>query len=182
MPLEKISDEELMIQVANHEMPAFQEITIRHQQRALSVAYKLLGNWHNAEDIAQDAFLKIYSAASSYKPQAKFTTWFYRIVVNSCYDHMRKRSNSTVNLDALGEIAVSGNEMHPVEKEEIAASVQQAIAKLNDRQRTVLILHRYERLTHAQISEVTGWTTSAVESLLVRAYRKLRKSLKYLVE
>ena len=182
MPLKKISDEELMIQVANHEMPAFQEIIIRHQQRALSIAYKLLGNWHSAEDIAQDAFLKIYSAASSYKPQAKFTTWLYRIIVNSCYDHMRKRSNSTVNIDALREVADHENETHPVEKEEIAASVRQAIARLNDRQRTVLILHRYEQLTHAQISEVTGWTTSAVESLLVRAYKKLRKSLKYLVE
>ena len=178
MPIEKISDEELMIQVANQEMSAFQEIITRHQQRALSIAYKLLGNWHSAEDIAQDAFIKIYSAASSYKPQAKFTTWLYRIVVNLCYDHMRKRNNSTVNLDALGEIAIHGNQTHPIEKEEITASVQQAIAELNERQRTVLILHRYEQLTHAQISEVTGWTTSAVESLLVRAYKKLRKSLK----
>jgi RNA polymerase sigma-70 factor (ECF subfamily) len=74
MSLEKKSDEELMIQIASQEMSAFQEIITRHQQRALAIAYKLLGNWHSAEDVAQDTFIKIYSAAGNYKPQAKFTT------------------------------------------------------------------------------------------------------------
>jgi RNA polymerase sigma-70 factor (ECF subfamily) len=170
-------DSELMARLASGEMSALGELACRHQTRVLELAFRTLGAWDLAEDVAQETFLRVYRAAKRYQHTAKFTTWLYRIVINLCLDEQRKRAKAGTPLEPeLYEQRPASNH-NATEKEEIAAMVRTAIQGLPERQRLAVILHRYDGLNHAEISEATGWTQSAVESLLVRAYANLRTKL-----
>ena len=171
------SDTELMARLARGDVSAIGELAHRHQGRVLELAFRTLGHWDLAEDIAQETFLRVYRAAKTYQPQAKFTTWLYRIVVNLCLDEQRRRAKAAVPLEAVAPDGLPAPEANPAEKKELAASVRAAIQELPERQRLAVVLHRYDGLSHTEISEVTGWSESAVESLLVRAYANLREKL-----
>lgn len=178
MENESPSDVELMARVGLEDRAALGLLAQRHRVRILSLAYRLLGDWHEAEDVAQETLLRVRQAARGYEPQAKFTTWLYRIVHNLTTDRHRRAGRTPLPLEAVQDVeAEDPSQNSPVERAELAQAVQQAIARLPDRQRRVVILHRYEGLSHSEIGEVTGWSRSAVESLLVRAYENLRKNL-----
>ena len=85
------SDEELMLSAAGGDMEAFGELVLRHQDRAWRTAYHYVGNRADAEELAQEAFLRILDAAASYRSSARFTTYLYRVVANLCLDHRRKK-------------------------------------------------------------------------------------------
>ena len=171
------SDAELMARLGRGDLAALGALAERHQNRVLSLAYRLLGDWHKAEDITQETFLRLRQAARNYEPQARFTTWLYRIVHNLSVDQRRKAVRDPISLDAMQTEREDPGEADSPEKHELAQRVQDAVGELSERQRRAIILHRYEGLSHAEISEVTGWSKSAVESLLVRAYENLRKKL-----
>lgn len=171
------SDAELMVHLAQGQVSALGQLARRHQRRVLELAFRTLGDWDLAEDIAQETFLRIYRAARRYRPQAQFTTWLYRIVVNLCLDEQRKRAKAAARLESAPPAEWPTSETSPTEKKELAELVKAAVQELPERQRLAVILHRYDGLSHAQISEVTGWSQSAVESLLVRAYANLRGKL-----
>ena len=175
---ESSSDAELMARVGRDDMTALGLLAQRHRGRVLSLAYRLLGDWHRAEDVAQETFLRVRRAAGGYEPQAEFTTWLYRIVHNLSMDQHRRVARTPLPLEAIQEPQMEDSSRTDlVEKAELAQLVQKAVAQLPDRQRRVVILHRHEGLSHVEISDVTGWSKSAVESLLVRAYENLRKNL-----
>lgn len=171
------NDSELMARLAKGNMSALGELARRHQTRVLELAFRTLGTWDLAEDVAQETFLRVYRAAKHYKPTAKFTTWLYRIVINLCLDEKRKRSKAGAPLEPelCEQLPATNNDT--TEQQETAAIVRAAVYALPERQRVAVLLHRYHGLNHAEISEVTGWTRSAVESLLVRAYANLRAKL-----
>lgn len=171
------NDAELMAHLAKGEVSALGELARRHQDRVLEIAFRTLGHWDQAEDVAQETFLRVYRAAKNYQPQAQFTTWLYRIVVNLCLDEQRRRAKSAAPLESVAPEGLPSPDVDSVEKREIAEIVRAAVQELPQRQRVAIVLHRYEGLNHAQISEVTGWSQSAVESLLVRAYANLREKL-----
>jgi RNA polymerase sigma-70 factor (ECF subfamily) len=171
-------DAELMARLARGDMPALGELARRHQGRVLELAYRTLGSWDLAEDVAQEAFLRVHRAAKRYRPTAMFTTWLYRIVINLCLDEQRKRAKSGAPLEPEVCEQIPASDHDTAEKEEIAVLVRTAVQALPERQRVAVVLHRYSGLNHAQISEATGWTQSAVESLLVRAYANLREKLR----
>jgi len=177
MAIEKASDEKLMGSIASGDMSALGELARRHQGKVLALAYRILGRWEMAEDVGQETFLRVYKAAKRYKPRAKFTTWVYRIVVNLCIDEQRKLGNPVVPLEQVGADVAGKPEGNGLERKELAMIVQKAISELPERQRVAVILHRYDGLSHSEISEATGWSKSAVESLLVRAYANLRNKL-----
>jgi len=171
------NDGQLMARLAGGDMSALGELAHRHQRKVLELAFRTLGTWDLAEDVAQETFLRVYRAAKRYKPTARFTTWLYRIVINLCLDAQRKRAKAGVSLEPELYEQLPASNCNTTEKEEMAALVRRAVHALPERQRLALILHRYDGLNHAEISEVTGWTQSAVESLLVRAYANLRGKL-----
>ena len=185
MTTEGTTDEQLMLKLSRQDMSALGELVQRHQQRVLELAFRTLGKWDLAEDVAQEAFLRVHRAAGSYKPKAKFTTWLYRIVVNLCLDERRRGARNGTSLDDVILEPQGKPDCDVTEKKEIAQLVRDAVNGLPERQRLTLVLHRYEGLSHRQIAEITGWSGSAVESLLVRAYANLREKLskmKYSVE
>ncbi|UCC99086.1 MAG: sigma-70 family RNA polymerase sigma factor [Phycisphaerales bacterium] len=171
------SDAELMAHLGQGDITALGQLAHRHQRRVLELAFRTLGDWDLAEDVAQETFLRVYRAAKRYRPQAQFTTWLYRIVVNLCLDEQRKRARAAASLESTTLAEYSPPRVNPTEKKELAELVKAAVQGLPERQRLAVILHRYDDLSHAQISEVTGWSQSAVESLLVRAYGNLREKL-----
>jgi len=171
------NDAELMARLAAGDTAALGELAQRHQDRVLSLSYRVMRDWDKAEDIAQEAFLRVYRSAKHYQPKALFTTWLYRIVVNLCLDEQRRNAKTAVPLEEMASEAVAASQENTAEKKELAELVQAAVNSLPDRQRMAVILHRYDGLTHEQICEVTGWTASATESLLARAYANLREKL-----
>lgn len=171
-----------MVAVRRGNMSALEEVVRRHQQNVLALAYRMLGRWDLAEDVAQEAFLRVYQAARHYRPAAAFKTWLYRIVVNLCLDARRRLRKWPGPLPAESTLQAGPGDCDPLETREQAELVQLAVAGLPQRQRTALILHRYQGLSRRQIAEVTGWTESAVESLLVRAYGNLRNALVEIVQ
>ena len=155
-------------------MHALGQLVERHQQSVRAVALRMTGRWDVADDLAQEVFLRVYRFAGRYKPAAAFRTWLYRIVVNLCLD----RAKSPRLSELPEEIGDASCEMaEQLARAERSEAIQRAIAQLPERQRMALVLHRFEHMTHAQIAQATGWSESAVESLLVRAYDQLRQRL-----
>ncbi len=171
-----LSDEKLMSALAEGDIDALGELVHRHQGRALHLARRVTGASDLAEDVVQDAFLRVYGSAARYRPSAKFTTWLHRIVVNLCWD-LRRRWRTVADLPREEPHPQGGGPQDCLADVEKRATVRRAIAVLPERQRLAVVLHRFEGKTMREVAEVTGWTESAVESCLVRAYRQLRRDL-----
>jgi RNA polymerase sigma-70 factor (ECF subfamily) len=171
------TDHELMLLIGQGNREALGVLVARHQAKVVSLAFRFLGRWDAAEDVAQDAFVRVWRAAAKFRPDAQFTTWLYRLVANLCWDRRRQAARD-VRLRSLPPAAGVDNAASSVlEGKDRIERIRQAVAALPERQRLVVILHRYERLSHGEIVEVTGWSQSAVESCLVRAYENLRNAL-----
>lgn len=174
------TDAELLFATAKGDLAAFRDLVYRHQDRVRHLAWNLLGDPHTADDVAQEVFLRVYTASGRYRAQGRFTTWLYRITLNLCHDQRRR----SARFEALPLIDAPPQPDSPVDEPERAETVRRirrAVKQLPWRQRTAVVLHRYEGLSHQQIAETTGWSRSAVESLLVRAYARLRRTLAPLI-
>lgn len=177
MANDQFSDTDLMARLGAGDMAALGMLAQRHQQRVVSLAYRLIGDWHHAEDVAQETFLRLRQVAPRYRPEARFTTWLYRVVYNLSIDAQRRIASHPASREVPESETQDASASDSAEKTEAARLVRKAVNDLPERQRRAVILHRYEGLTHAEIVDVTGWSRSAVESLLVRAYENLRKNL-----
>ena len=161
------SDEELMSDVAHGDLSAFEQLVRRHQTSAWNAAFRLLGDDDDAEDVAQEAFLRILRAAHRYQPTAAFRTYLYRIVTRLCRDHRRKASPSPhPNPDA--ETSQGPSPEACVAASEERRAVQEALAALPVKQREAVVLRYYESLTYDEIGEVMGASRKGVERLLAR--------------
>jgi len=161
------SDEELMSAVAKGDLTAFEQLVRRHQGSAWNAAFRLVGDLHAAEDISQEAFLRILRAAGRYRPTATFRTYLYRVVTRLCRDYRRKATPSLCqNPDAQVDHTPSPEACASASEEHRA--VQEALASLPDRQREAIVLRYYERLSYEEIAGVTGGSRKAVERLLAR--------------
>jgi len=179
MNFETQTDEELVLEIGRGRMPCLAELVKRHQQRALHVAYRTLNDWQLAEDVVQEGFLRVHRAAHRYTPEAKFSTWFYRIIVNLCMDQLRRHQRQS-NLAVDTQVQTSCSDENPVHRQEVQElrqAVKRAVDRLNERERMAVVLHRFEGLPHGHIADIMETSAAAVESLLVRAYRKLRREL-----
>jgi RNA polymerase sigma-70 factor (ECF subfamily) len=175
------SDEALMEAVANRDAAAFSELVDRHLKRVVGVAAKMLGSRGDAEEIAQEAFIRVWSHAPRWRPidsgrGAPFRTWLYRIVLNLVID--RKRQRVMGPLDEVHDPAdESASGFDRVYNNELSAVVASAVSRLPERQRAVLVLCFFEGRTNVEAGRLLSLTVSAVESLLVRARRALRAEL-----
>ncbi len=175
------SDEALMARVAHGDEPAFRVLARRHLPAMLGLARRILGNSADAEDVAQEAMLRVWVHAPRWQPIAAYRTWLTRVVVNLCLD--RKRRAPWVELEAAGEIVDPA--LGPgdnVERDERDRLVANAIAELPARQRAAVVLTYSEGMSNAQVAEILDTSVSAVETLLVRGKQNLRRVLGNVIE
>lgn len=174
--MEDDSDEALMARVAGGDEQAFRALARRHVPRAVGLARRILRNGADAEDVAQDAMLRVWTNAPRWKPVASFRSWLTRIVVNLCLD--RKRKVAFAPLEAAGDIADARPDAAAQrEASDTARQIDDAIGRLPDRQRAAIVLTYREGLTNAQTAEMLETSVKAVETLLVRAKQSLRDAL-----
>ena len=165
-----------MARVARGDERAFQLLSRRHLPAMLGLARRILGNAAEAEDVAQEAFMRVWTHAPRWQPLAQFRTWLARVVTNLCLD--RKRRAPWVELEAAGDIVDpapgAGEKTENRERERMLAA---AIEKLSVRQRSAIVLTYGEGMSNAQVAEILDTSVSAVETLLVRGKQNLRRAL-----
>lgn len=173
-------DSELMLRASGGETDAYRELFDRNYARAVNVAYRYLGDKDLAEDVAMDAFAKVYESRRKFRGDAKFTTYLHRILVNLSINASRRASRtSPQDIDELD--LASPAETDPAEaaqRAEVARAVKKAVLALPDRQRVALILTRYESMSYQNAAESMGVSIKALESLLHRAKHGIRQALR----
>jgi RNA polymerase sigma-70 factor (ECF subfamily) len=169
-------DRDLMARAAEGDERAFRALTRRHAAGAVRVARRILGSEALAEEIVQDAFLRVWIAAPRWRPEAAFRTWLYRIVVNLCLN--AKRRPAELPLAAAGDPPDPAPDASAeLEWRERDRKLAAAIDALPARQRAAIVLTYQEGLGNAETAAVLGTSVSGVETLLVRGRRALRTAL-----
>lgn len=175
-----------MERIGRGDHAAFRELVETHRDAVVGTVARMLGNPAEAEDIAQQVFLRIWRNASRYRPDAKFTTYLFTITRNLVFNETRRRSRRReVSADEREEspsgVIEESAERRPdaeLVHAELRAAIDRAITSLPEAQRMAVVLRRYEQLPYEEIAEVLGITVSAVKSLLFRARTTLRDSLR----
>jgi RNA polymerase sigma-70 factor (ECF subfamily) len=170
------SDEDLMARIAAGDEAAFRRLANRYLPRALGFARRITGNSADAEEIAQEALLRVWIHAPRWRPIAAFRTWFYRVVLNLSLN--RQRREPFLPLEQAGEVADPALDAGAaLERGETDRELAAAIACLPARQRAAILLTYREGFSNAETAAVLGTSVSGVETLLVRAKRSLRATL-----
>lgn len=157
---------------------AFRALFEAHQDKIYSIALRFSGNQALAMDIAQDTFLKLFSSLSDFRGDAAFSTWVYRLVVNSCLDHKRRSWRMMPMADeVIAVLRAPGDALHALLHSEMQGRVQGAIEKLPADQRIVVVLRYTEGLSYEEIAEVLGCSLGTVASRLNRAHKVLERRL-----
>jgi RNA polymerase sigma-70 factor (ECF subfamily) len=170
-------DDDLLARFAAGDGAAARVLTLRLTPVALRVAQRMLGDRAEAEDVAQEAMLRLWRMAPDWRPGvAQVSTWLYRVTANLCTDRLRRRR--TVDLDAAGEVADGrpGAVQDLIAADRIAA-LDAALSALPDRQRPAVVLRHLEGLSNPEIADILGIGVEAVESLTARGRRALAAAL-----
>lgn len=183
-------DIRLMVRVRDDDNGAFEELVEKYQRRLVAVLNHVVGNATEAEDLAQEVFLRVYRARKKYRARSKFSTWLFTIANNLALNALRQRQRKpAVPLEAhdsgpLGPrpaeqlVRDRGRQpMQQMQQQELAEFVRQAVEGLNERQRIAVVLNKFEEMNYSDIAEVMGLSTKAVKSLLSRARTNLRIAL-----
>lgn len=172
-------DEELLLRIReDSDAEAYRLLIQRHADRAYAIALRVLGNRADAEDVAQECLVKVWTHRAGWQAgRAKFSTWLYRVVVNRCIDLRRRPAGEC--LDDVPEPASDDpDSVSRIHRAEVYGRLEREIGTLPEQQRVALTLSYFDDLDNAGIAEVMGNTVSAVESLLKRARQALRERLR----
>jgi RNA polymerase sigma-70 factor, ECF subfamily len=190
------SDVQLMLDVKAGDERSFELLLQRYRTPLVNFLYRMVRAREEAEDLAQEVFLRVYRARKDYVPSAKFTTWLFRIATNLAlnsvrdnrYQRMEVSLDAPVTVDAEDgdEKAMDIAEKHPnieqyMVEEARKKMIRHAIDKLPEKQRAAVLLHKYQELDYGDIAKILECSESALKSLLFRAYETLRVELAPLV-
>jgi RNA polymerase sigma-70 factor, ECF subfamily len=181
-PPDDALDHELMMAVGRRDHDAFARLVARHYGWALGFTDRMLGARHAAEDVVQTAFLRVWQGAARWEPNAKLSTWLYRVLHNLCMDHLRARLATAGEpldgelVESLADEAPGGEEL--VSSLQREARVRAALDRLPVRQRAALVLCYYEERSQAEAAGLLGVSEGALESLLSRGRATLKKWLR----
>ena len=181
-------DVQLMLRVKEDDAAAFEELVLRYQARLISVLEHLVYSKDQAEDLAQEVFLRVYRSRKRYEPGAKFSTWLFTIANNVASNARRSWSRrKEVNVDArasgpmginpMEQMALEASGLMParqIDKAEMAEIVDSAVQNLSERQRMAVLLSKFEGMSYADIGAVMEISPQAIKSLLSRARQNLR--------
>ena len=190
------SDVQLMLDVKAGDEASFELLLHRYRTPLVNFLYRMVRSREQAEDLAQEVFVRVYRAREEYVPSAKFTTWLFRIATNLALNSLRdhRHQKQEVSMDApLTVDAEDGDERpfevadkHPTIEQELVEEdrkkmIRRAIEKLPEKQRAAVLLHKYQELDYGEIAKILSCSESALKSLLFRAYETLRVELAPLV-
>lgn len=164
-------------QVLEGNMNAYSFIVDRHKSKVYNLAFRICCNREEAEEIAQDAFLKAYRALGSFKRKSSFSTWLYRIVYNTAVSYVRIKKKEILSLEDFPADAVdfigTGNSDEEAESEYRKSLLNFAFQKISEEERSLITLHYYEDMSTEEISEITGISKSNVKVRLFRSRQKM---------
>lgn len=163
------------------EQKPFEELIKRHKSYAYTIAYKILQNRPEAEEAAQDAFIKAYNNLSSFNRQAKFSTWLYRIVFNTSISYKRKNNKTFQSLDNTSIIYNPEVDVN-LENTDKSKFLHQALSKLNDGERTAITLFYLKEFSLEEIAEITGMQANTMKVRIHRARLRLADELKLILK
>lgn len=173
------NDQALLALIQDGSHQAFAELVRRHTEPFYRLAYRYVQNRETAEDVVQDAFLRLWENPASWRPDrnSKFTTWFYRIVVNLCLDWQKKKRPMPLDEDTplVDERETADEAMIRIQQQKL---LEKEIAALPERQRMALNLCFDEGLSNQEAAEAMGLNLKALQSLIMRAKTTLRERLK----
>ena len=190
------SDVQLMLDVKAGDEQSFALLLQRYRSPLVNFLYRMVRNREQAEDLAQEVFVRVYRARADYVPSAKFTTWLFRIATNLALNSLRDTRHQRMEISLDAPVSVDSEdgdermldvadkhpdiEQHLVE-EDRKAMIRHAIDKLPEKQRAAVLLHKYQELDYGEIAKILSCSESALKSLLFRAYEALRVELAPLV-
>src|SRR5258705_7846659 len=188
------SDVQLMLDVKAGDEQSFALLLQRYRSPLVNFLYRMVRNREQAEDLAQEVFIRVYRARADYVPSAKFTTWLFRIATNLALNSLRDTRHqrmeisldAPVSADAGDERTLDVADKHPdieqhLVEETRKAMIKHAIDKLPEKQRAAVLLHKYQELDYGEIAKILSCSESAVKSLLLRAAENLRLGVAPLV-
>jgi RNA polymerase sigma-70 factor (ECF subfamily) len=187
--LDLLSDAEIMLRVKAGDDSAFDYLVEKFRRPLVGFMYRLSRNQAAAEDLAQEVFLRVYRSRKSYKAEARFTTWLYRIATNLAVNHARDTRVERTQGKSLDEpepetgVAMDVADAAPTAEERLLrqermAAIRSHVETLPERQRIAVVLHKYQGMDYHEIGQVLELSESATKSLLFRAYETLRDKLK----
>lgn len=185
----------LLRRLRDRDERAFRELMEAHRDRVFNITYRMLGNRHEAEDVAQEVFISVFKTIDTFREESKFSTWLYRVTVNHCKNRIkylaRRHDRDRDELDETSQQqngAVNGAPVRAAQPDRALASaqmerhLQEAIKALDDDHRIVVVLRDVEDLSIEEICEITGLPDGTVKSRLHRARLVLRKKMQRHVE
>jgi len=190
------TDVQLMLDVKAGDQQSFELLLQRYRTPLVNFIFRMVRSREQAEDLAQEVFIRVYRAREEYVPSAKFTTWLFRIATNLALNSLRdhRHQKLEMSIDApLSTDAENGDERtfeiaerRPTIEQELVEQarkqmIRHAIEKLPEKQRAAVLLHKYQELDYAEIAKILSCSESALKSLLFRAYEALRVELAPLV-
>lgn len=183
-----------MARVKEGDTAAFQELVEIHQHRVIGTVARMLGDDAEAEDVAQQVFVRVWRSAARYEPSAKFTTWLFTITRNLVFNELRRRArHATIPLEEPREPGDDEPRTQLADErvklpdatlldEEMMDAIQRAIDELPEAQRMAIVLRRYEETPYEEIAAILDLSVPAVKSLLFRARTELREKLRRYLE
>ena len=190
------SDVQLMLDVKAGDEQSFALLLHRYRGPLINFLYRMVRNREQAEDLAQEVFIRVYRARAEYVPSAKFTTWLFRIATNLALNSLRDNRYQKLedSIDAPARIDSEDGDERPLDVADKHPDIEQhlveearkkmirhAIEKLPEKQRAAVLLHKYQELDYNEIAKILECSESALKSLLFRAYETLRVELAPLV-
>jgi RNA polymerase sigma-70 factor (ECF subfamily) len=178
-----MDDAELIARAADGDRNAFVTLVERHRAMVYRVAFQYSGNHHDADDIAQDVFIKVHRSLSGFRRDALFSSWLYRVTMNTCIDHGRRRC-ATVPLDSTGEtgaVHLAAGEPGPEQRVyagEVREAVEAAVDALPPQQRLVFAMRHFEGMKLVDIADALGIAEGTVKRQLHSAVHRLRRALR----
>jgi RNA polymerase sigma-70 factor (ECF subfamily) len=166
-----------VMQARRGDQSAFSRLVEAYQRPVFNLTYRMLGNVEEAEDAAQEAFLRAYSRLSQYDPEMKFSTWLFSIANHHCIDRLRKRRTTQISIDDNPVLQnLEGDEVRPEPhalQQEVRIEVQSLLERLAPEYRTPLVLRYWEEMSYEEIAEAMQVTVATVKSRLFRARQQL---------